>query len=52
MGGLGKASPLTDVGFLQRFRLDGNDGEWGVGGGESGNVELLTLTLSLQSNRN
>jgi len=26
-------------------------GEWGVGSGESGNVELLTLTLSFPCNR-
>ena len=34
-----------------QFRLHRNDGEWGVGSGESGNVELLTLILSFPYNQ-
>jgi hypothetical protein len=34
-----------------QFRCYRNDGEWGVGSRESGNVELLTLALSFPCNR-
>ncbi len=36
---------------IYQFRLHRNDGEWGVGSGEWGNVELLTLTPSFPCNR-
>ena len=51
MGESASQAEFNNTSDLYQFRLHRNDGESGVGSRESGNVELLTLTLSFPCNR-